>query len=227
MKKQILIILGTLTFSTNCFSQIPAKTISVGGDVNFSIDNYDDESGSSTWDRQNTRFSTSPSLEYFIKENMALGLVVGYTYSQTEDTREFLDATNIRTMESDFHQIRFGPTFRYFKMFTDNFGLFGRAQATIGFNNGETKTFDDGELDFNETREGNEYLVSLSPGLVFFPSRKIGLEARFGSLSYSYWDEERENEIDSSVTSNKRDFFDINLGLSSFFFGLRYYMFRD
>ena len=73
---------------------------------------------------------------------------------------------------------------------------------------------------YTNTQKGGG--LNLQPGIVFFPTNTIGVEATVGNIGYSSFKSETENSDFSSKSSG----FSANFGLSSVFFGISLYLGR-
>jgi opacity protein-like surface antigen len=139
----------------------------VGGDVGFSSST--EQRGTLT-DRRETDFSVVPSVGYFVVDNLAIGLGVGYSQRRTE-----LSA-NDKVINSGFV---LAPFVRYF-IATAGDKFFFTPQFRVGMRFGNTRT----ETATTVDARTQTFDVSLSPGFTYFPSDKWALDFRIRGLYF-------------------------------------------
>ncbi len=109
-----------------------------------------------------TSFKVVPYVGYFINNNFALGLGIGY---QEKIGGQDLTTDVIVDGEGAFVVEPFG---RYYaKTASDNFKFFGQLSVPLAFGD-------------NITQWG----VRVSPGFAFFPTKKVALELALNGISY-------------------------------------------
>ncbi|MFM6976165.1 MAG: hypothetical protein ACKOW2_04890 [Sphingobacteriaceae bacterium] len=120
----------------------------------------------------------NPRLSYFIKENLALGLVFGVGSYKSEIAGQLNN-------KSTYFQI--APSARYYLPIGNRFMFVGELSVPIG---SQTNT----DANLNETK--SQVLgVELSPSFVFFPSNRISIEMKLGSV---YWKNYKQGDETSS-----------------------------
>ena len=191
MKKVLLSILCAAAANLAHAQSIPAGTISLGGNIGYSRSTSNNSStyNGTTYTSESTasQFSFSPSVGFFVADNLALGINLGYTanrrvYTTTSGntpsspiTRPELDPTTT---------LRLGAYAQYYKMLTEQFGVLG----TLG---GGFQSLHDYAYSNNSSSaaiqelKGSGYYAELTPGIVFFPIPKLGLTASIGSLAFN------------------------------------------
>ncbi|KUG06026.1 hypothetical protein ASU33_01255 [Solirubrum puertoriconensis] len=202
----------------NAQAQIPAGTVLVGGSVGYSRTSAEAEPVTpNTAGTESTTRSVSfrPQVGYFISDNLALGISGALNadkYEATEqDTRRYLEYS-------------VGPFVRYYKMFGESqFGLVGTLGAGYRENWDKYKWYDPR---FNYHGRGG--YAEFTPSVVYFPVSKVGIEASFGNIGYSYFRNKQERPSNSQVErqqySNKT--FGANLSLRNFALGASLYLGR-
>ena len=159
MKKLFLTLSAAvaLTFAANAQTE-KGKTI-LGGTVSYDYSNVKDVDGS------DQSFSIIPSVGVFASDNVAVGLGIGYAWSQADDG----------TDKTKFGEFSAAPFARLYKG-DGNFKFFGQLSVPMGW--GTDKKNDD------KLWSSERYGVELSPGFAFFPTEKIGIEFSVRGLYY-------------------------------------------
>lgn len=159
MKKLFLTLSAAvaLTFAAN--AQTEKGKIILGGNVSY---DYADQKKA---DLTNQSFSILPSAGLFVSDNVAVGLGLGYTWSQNDNSGN-------KTKSGEFAA---APYARLYKG-EGNFKFFGQLSVPMAW--GTAKT--------NNTKLGNteRYGVELAPGFAYFPTEKIGIEFSVRGLYY-------------------------------------------
>ncbi|BDD03297.1 outer membrane beta-barrel protein [Aureibacter tunicatorum] len=210
MKKLFLLAAG-LFLSATSFAQIEKGKVSLGGTVGFSISessmiNYDyymDEVST----EKTQLFQLLPSFGYFVSDNVSLGVTTGVMFeksSQKGSEVEYKDRI-----------IAFGPTVRYYKMINENFGFFGQGQflytSTQSWaSNINASGHDSDKLKINGLR------IGITPGITYFVSKSVALEASYGFFGYTQSKVKDEEDIKDTE-------FGLNLDTSSLTFGFQFY----
>ncbi|CAM1362620.1 conserved exported hypothetical protein [Tenacibaculum sediminilitoris] len=141
-------------------------------------------------------FTFSPSVGYFVSDNIALemGLILG------ESTTEFFGDT--------IEASQFGVTLAgnyFFTPQSDFSFVVGAGLSYISTGN---------EINGNEQPDSSTFAIAVAPGVNYFISERLALRALVGALSYS------STSADGSSSSTNT--FGLNLNLSDVNFGLTY-----
>ncbi|WP_300569030.1 outer membrane beta-barrel protein [Flavobacterium sp.] len=154
-------------------------------------------SSTKTGDAKTNGFNFSPKAGYFVTENIAVGLALGFASTKDEDD----------TKDTNFSAGAFG---RYYFTPSSQFSVFGQ----LGVNMNNTKHE---EVIGGTTFEAkaNGFDVKLAPGISYFVSDHFAIEATFGALGY----ETSKPDADGAEST---DTFGLNLNLDSINFGLVY-----
>lgn len=125
-------------------------------------------------------------LGYFAADNFAIGVIAGYnqyTYSQKQK-----DIVLSQSSDYKFNIVSFGLFVRAYKMLNESrFGLFCQANAMYQLGKSESRATYVGNMIIEEYKNSSDmkgFTMGLSPGVVWFVTERIGLEASFGNLSY-------------------------------------------
>jgi outer membrane protein len=223
MKKIFLSITALLTFSL-LQAQTSQGTLFIGGGLGISAGGGKTESktGSTTVSTDNpktTSLSISPGIGYFIADNLAIGLDfnVGVNTSKTKGT----NFTNTKTGTS----LGVSPFIKYYKMVNDNFGFTGAFSVQVSSQKTKEK-YESGST--STTSDGPKYSnlgIGITPGFVFFPSEKIGIEANFGFLGYQSVKNEYQANTNTRVTYTSNSFgLNATTFTPAFQLGFRYYL---
>lgn len=246
MKKTFLLVLLATGTAEARAQSIAAGTISLGGSISYnqlSSNNnntvYSGNSGLNYNFSNETKghyFYLSPAASYFVADNLAVGLALGYSNGKrVEDAVSnpaFITVQHVRYTTTSLRAGAFG---QYYKMLNTQFGLTGRLGAgyqwakedSDGYNaaNGTTNYF-------VRTNTSAGYYADLTPGIIFFPIPKFGINASLGSFGFSHYrlTDSRYSDANGSNYSqgdkNENDNFTANFGLDAFQLGGMYYFGR-
>lgn len=210
MKKTILILSVFLMAAFTVNAQIEAGNISVGGAVNISSNSSKYKTGSNTSDGpKSSQFTIGPQIGYFISDNISIGAGLAFQSSVSHNA-----AGNVKTVRNNFH---FSPFGRYHIPLSEKFYAFGEAKLNFGF--GSAKQKNDG--DTNKTADVSTLGLAVSPGIIFFPSERIGIELAFNLLSFERTaDKDPDNSDNKSIDSGFSfgpDLFAPSLGIQLYF----------
>lgn len=154
-------------------------------------------------DLKASSFNVSPSVGYFVNNNIALGVSLGYNHSN----QDYRDVTvDYERKTSTFTAGVFG---RYYLMPASKFSVFGQLGVNYATSKATIERFDSEDT-------YNTFGVLIAPGINYFISDHFALEATFGLLSYTTAKPDVDYDIDSTDT------FNFGLNLSNINFGLIY-----
>jgi len=209
----LLTLLAATTSLAQAQTAIPAGTVSLGGGIGYSRhtteDTYNNISGG-TYTSENTynRFRITPAVGYFVADNLAIGLNLGYAISKDSDS----DAQK----ETAF---QVGPYVQYYKMLNEQFGLVGTLGA--GYQSSSAPSVSNNIL---YRFESSGFYAGITPGIVFFPVPKFGISASIGGLTYDRITE--KNEADPTDKERTESNFGANFGFEQLTFGGTFYFGR-
>ena len=198
-----VIVLGLL--SSVSWAQFEKGTKSLGGVFSIYGDKSKSETSSGTdIEQKSTTVNIEPSFGIFITPRTSVGISMGYSSSISEysDSRYSEGAFSI------------GSLLRHHFPLSEAFSLYIQEGVKLSFGNEK----DEGDS-FTSEHSTTDFLIGLSPGIIYFPSSKFGLEAGVGSLYY-LTHARKDKDDDSKTTDNS---YGLNFSMSAFYFGLRYY----
>lgn len=177
MKKLVMIaIFGLLTSAA--MAQTSAGNMMIGGGFRFGSSTQ--ETGAD--DLKSSNFGISPTFGYFISDNLAVGVNVGYnSFNYSNDDKQT--------------SFNFGPFVRYYKFIADDKFAF-TVDAGFGIGSG---TYDS-EL-FGERKTGS-FDVFVSPGFAYFFSPKWSLDFQLQGISYNTSDPNKDTDNDKGSSFN-------------------------
>jgi hypothetical protein len=221
MRKTILILIAVISMLTS-YSQTEKGKYFIGGSINYSGDkDSEGDSVTNNWTNKNTTFNFTPSIGYFVTDNIAVGINLNlgnsvYNY-QILSNMNYYSTTKTNTLNLG------GGIFvrPYFKI-SNNFMFF--------INAGISYIDQPGKITFSTTQPGvsptpdqkilgYEFTANIYPGLVYFVTPKIGLSVSVGNLFYDY--SYRKNKESGII--DKNTFSGINLNSSTLSVGLTYH----
>ncbi len=192
MKKLLLSLIAVSAFAFTTKAQTEKGNWIVGGNVELSTSKVDGAA------KTNTSFAIVPSAGYFVTENFAVGTGVGYQLSKTYNN----------TASSQNTEFVVSPFARAYKGISDQFKFFGQLSVPMSF--GNAKTGDVNGDNLVKTGKVNNVGVALSPGFVFFPAKKFGIEFSVDGITYN---DNRLEDANGNKTSGSKDF---NIGANFF-----------
>lgn len=184
--KKLLSISIVLVSAQATYAQAPIKagTVQLGGSIGYFQTKteapYSPNGGngtSITTQRTDSKtFNVMPSIGYFVADNVAVGILAGYSRSNITHTYDTYSSDNTSQENKAFNV---GGFVKYYRMFSDQFGLAGSLGASYFHSTSDfTNSFSSSEL----SSRGGE--ATLTPSIVFFPIPKLALGASIGSLQF-------------------------------------------
>lgn len=210
MKKLFAAALFAL-LGTGAFAQTAPGTVVMSGDVGFSTsstegDNYDNSP-------KTTSFRIGPSLGYFLNEGLELGLNLRYNHYKNSYDR----VGNDYSVDYVNNGFRFSPYLKKYFLVSDKVAFTG--SAFVGYAFSKSKTESDNAFMSDVEMKDNTFDVGVAPGIVFFPTEKIGISGSLGNLGYRTT--KTKGEAFERTISNFN--FDLSSGL---YLGFSYYISR-
>ena len=217
MRRKISFIAFVFIFISNLNAQV-GQGFFLGGSSGFSISSSESKDGSTAVKGPTTTtYNIMPRVGYYFTDEFAAGVIVGYAGSTVRSTTGVETTTSSNTINAAI----FG---RYAMGIGEetNFAFFGDLSVGISSTTGKTEvgsssTKADPKLDF---------YLGLSPGIIFFPTPKFGLEASIGNIFYlgistiTNVDNEEETDMNTNISF-------LNFNTMSFNLGLNYYFNRE
>ncbi|MBF9142895.1 hypothetical protein [Hymenobacter properus] len=244
MKKYLLLI-GLLAAAKAGHAQsIASGTVSLTGNIGYSRSTNTNTSGASfgaiggvitrvsyTTETTNSQFNTAVSGGYFVADNLAVGLNVGFSTSSS--SQKITASSTIGPIPTVLpslkpnNLVQAGAFVQYYNFFSEQFGVVGTLGG--GYQHGKAYAYSSGITPEATSYSSNGYYASLTPGIVFFPIPKIGISASIGSLGFSHLSNdfpESAGSIPPDGYENTSNFFGANFGLNQLQFGATYYFGR-
>lgn len=218
MKTDMKKLMATACFTllgAGAFAQTSQGTITVSGYVNFRNEAYNNHNVSNDERTIHRNISLQPSVGYFVKDGLELGMGIGLSQHTSKYKQEAGDIKHKNNNVS----LRFYA--QQYVALTEQLMLHGTGFATVGFGNRTYKGMDDTSSEVRET--SNDFGIGVYPGLTYFATPKLGLSATFGSLSFFRTKYKPKDSQQSDRTINS---FHANLSPSSVSFGLGYFIAR-
>lgn len=231
MKKTLFAALFLSIGTLSAQAQISAGTKLLTGAINYSQGNTDDNSAgnyNSTYERKARSFYVNPSLGYFVADNLAIGVEGGLSLSKTITDRSsgggFGNQFFREELEEKTRMLSGGLFGRYYRFIGDKVALYG--QLGGGYQNTyfTNQLRQQGDTFSGSGRQEGIY-ANLLPGVVFFPTNKLGLELQLQGMSYSRLTEKRSGN--SSASDYTSSGFNFGFGLSSLRVGISLYLGRN
>jgi hypothetical protein len=227
MKKSFLMLalLSGATTAVQAQSAIPAGTIAIGGSLGYNSSSNEQEYklGSNTYTNESTtsQFRFAPAVGYFLADNLAIGLNLGYTATSYKVTNTGPGSTNPNALDANT-SLRVGPYVQYYKMLSDQFGVLGTLGA--GYQSRFTPSYSGGTANTVIETKQNGFYAGLTPGVIFFPVPKFGISASIGSLGYDRVTEKRSDDSDGEARSSSN--FGASFGFDQLMFGGTFFLGR-
>jgi outer membrane protein len=172
---------------------------SLYGTVNKSKDGSTTEKDGST-----TYFTFMPLAGYFLNDRVAVGAGLGFDTQIDKDPQSTIEKSTTSKMV-------FNPYARYY-LISGTGGIF--AEASMGFSVGTNKTFTN---DVTDTENVFGFSALLSPGVYYYVTPRLALEAKFGWFGFMTNTTNTGNDHKDIQNS-----FGIDLSPDSFIFGLTF-----
>ncbi|WP_019946366.1 outer membrane beta-barrel protein [Hymenobacter aerophilus] len=235
MKK---ILFGALLLSAATLSaqaQISAGTKLLTGSINYNQGKSEDNS-TGTYNQASERkaksFFFNPSVGYFVADNLALGVEGGLSLGRSTTDRSynvpvgggFAGQFSREESEERTRTLSGGLFGRYYKFLGEKVALYG--QLGGGYQNTySSRQILSQNVPFCSSGRQEGVYANLLPGVVFFPTNKLGLELQLQGISYSRLTE--KNSGNSSVFNYTSSNFNFGFGLSSLRLGISLYLGRN
>ncbi|MGI4870787.1 MAG: hypothetical protein ACRYFX_06350 [Janthinobacterium lividum] len=226
MKKLISVLLCTAPAASYAQTAIKAGAIQLGGNISYSQSNSASTAPSSsiggTSNTESHSFSVAPSGGYFVADNLAVGLSVGYSSSYQYAAGPY--ASSPYSMRTKGFNV--GPFVQYYRLLTNQFGLTGTVNASYGYSTSNYVYVYTSGID-NTDKNSKGYYANVVPGLVFFPVPKLALGAAAGGFFYNHLHSTTlDNLTSTTLTDGNSSSFSANFGLSYLTFSGTYYLHR-
>lgn len=154
---------AVLTVGLSANAQTEKGKIMLGGQVGYDYSKVKDA------DENSNSLTIAPSIGYFVGNNVAVGLGLGYQYEENSALASSLfNSTKINAFQV-------APFARMYKGDGD-FKFFGQLSVPMAWGEGKAGDKTIGKLE--------TYGVALAPGFAYFPTSKIGVELSVRGLYF-------------------------------------------
>lgn len=172
-------------------------------------------------------FDGNLRIGYFVSDKVALGILGGYSsgYSTNEygNTVADFQSSEVRT-----HMNSVGLFGRAYKLYNENkFGFFCQLEALYQAGNSTTtekEPLNGIQQITKSTADVHGFTIGLRPGVVYFITKKIGLESSFGNLSYTNRTQKNSLSSNAPASTTTSDVFNLAFGLNTFYLGINFYL---
>lgn len=155
---------------------------------------------------KNTEFSIGPGMGFYFKDNLAFGGFLSYNFNKNGQP----DIDNF----SSFSGV--GMNLFILKNYKIANNLFFTLQPQLSLSLGKQDFSNPFPSDYSSFSFG----LGVSPGVMFFVSRKFALQTTIGSLSYTHTRRKPENGGEVSTINS----FNLNGALATSSFSIRYFI---
>jgi hypothetical protein len=229
MKKIVLTILLTVLVQLG-FAQVLQGNWTATGSIGYNKSQQNGDRYSTSYTYEHKYFDIRPTIGYVIANNIEVGLTGSYNRSKSNSKR-IIAVDTLSTYYDDSKSWSAGVYTKAYKFLLSNFAVTGQAdvsyysyssdfaQKNIGYYSNE----------YVGEHESNYISATLRPGISYFLSDKISLNATYGSLSYTKMDNQayyknqayNRDHIDDSAADGHS--LVLNLSSSSFGAGISFF----
>ncbi|OEY71500.1 outer membrane beta-barrel protein [Salegentibacter salarius] len=210
MNKILLVFTLFSLFSFNSQAQdnyfpIKEKTLSIGGGASIRLNQTDYEAALS---REVFALNLRPNVGYAIGENLMLGVGLGYSYNETTTD----DSVNNRDQTAN--GVGVFPFIRKYFNINNRFAL--DLTGELGYEHSWGTNYTVGE-GYEST--ANRFEASIRPGISYFVSDHIALNAQLGGIFYQHTSRKVNGELDTRYNSLVA-----SLQMEQFYFGINFFL---
>ncbi len=172
------------------------------------------------------RFRFAPSVGYFVADNLAVGFTGGLLINRKHEAR-FRDSSGLVSIrfEEKNRTLSGGLFGRYYKFLGEKVAMYG--QLGTSYQNTYYSTIFYSNSGYTKPGRSEGLSANLSPGLVFFPTSRIGLELAIRGASYNRSTFHYTVGNSSSPQKNTSSNLDFGLGLDDLNLGISLYLGRN
>jgi hypothetical protein len=196
MKTKLFILAAVCAIAFNANAQTEKGKKLIGGNLSFTTQT---SKGMTTG--KVTSLAAGPNFAFFVKNNLALGLQLHYSYGKDEPYQHTSyigsDKYDFQSSGSINESYGFSPYVRYYMNITETFKFFGQFALKADFGKYKTISIDDVTTD--EVTYQN-FGTNISPGFALFPSKKLAIEFSFPLISFTH----QKNDYEGIYNTNSK-----------------------
>ena len=233
--KKIAALCAAAMIAFGTQAQTTKGTIALTGRFGYTQQKADSEkySENDSYTLNSYDYTISPAIGVFVRDNLEIGATSYLTRNKSESL-----STNVSYIGESLTEVTregYRVYAKQYKFITERFAM--HATLSAGLENMEYKHVFTNSNYANVYQMGNHqdkssgFSASLSPGLSFFASNKIGLSVNLGALRYSRSESESlhmsrmySNEPDRSETAYTSNIVDFDFSSLNLNFGLTYFL---
>ncbi|GAB3302124.1 hypothetical protein [Hymenobacter tenuis] len=208
--KKLLPSLLFLGFAASAHAQTSAGRYLVSGLINYnkSENKFNGSMNSQKSDYKILQLTTT--VGYFIADNLAIGLSGNINNGKQIQTND----PNQGRYTYGYTTNSFGPFVRYYKMITEKLGLYGQLDGGYTTGNSYSTSETSSSQSITTRRVSKGGMGAITPGLVFFPTEKLGLQLVLGNISYVSTKDKSKSPAPVNDFGAKSSYFVSNFGLA-------------
>ena len=222
MKKKHFII-ALVLISVQGYAQLNKNKFMLSGRGNYYTNRSNQNNDAATSlraENKDSRGALQLNIGYTFSNNIAVGIIGGFEKNK-ESSTNFYTNNYFETKEVIRQSYNTGVFARYTRMISESkFGFFFELDNTYiwGRDNFRSIYFPNPTNTDNYAVKMHGFKSELIPGLVYFISNKLSIEATFGNISYA------TTVYNWPLKHDRNDAqFNVNFSTSTFFLGLTFY----
>lgn len=228
MKKVVLNLMAILTFIT-CYSQTEKGKNFIGGQISISGNTNSNHDTLYNYDLNSFGFQFNPGYGHLIKNNFAVGCNLKFGISNETQNNEYPNQSPSKS-ERKNNSISYGigGFARFYKKIIDKFFFYVNGEVSykyqidkLVYSNNDPNYVFPSYNPANQKIQSNSISLRINPGLVYFVTSKLGIQATFGDIYYI--NSSSKNESVSFDNYKNTSNYGINLNISTFSLGLNYF----
>lgn len=209
--KKLLLLFALISlnpfFSKAQETQFPIqpKTWSIGGSGSFTIS--EDKDYQTPSKRMDLGFNLRPNAAFAIGENLMLGMGLSYFYNENS-----VFGTDLTRREFSAEGLGIFPFVRKYFDLNNQFGF--HLTGELGYERSWLNNYSN--IDNDPTN--NAYSASIRPGVTYFITKHIALEAQTGGIFYTH-----SSRVENDESVYKSDRLSASLDLTDIYFGINFF----
>jgi opacity protein-like surface antigen len=227
--RSLLFSLLLVVSAQSSFSQIQQGSILLGGQFAFQVSESEDgfvDLNNQIFldDTKSTNFTIAPQIGFAVSEKVFIGGAISLNSVNTKGVN--FNGFGNNEIEISQRSFAISPFIRNYFSISDKFFIYLQGDASIAL--GRQKTKYTGR-DESEPEKVTALSIGVRPGLSFFVSNKVALEAEFGFLGYSQQKFKQELDFGGGNTRTAESTdknYGLTLNTATFNFGISLYLGR-